>query len=61
MARKKQEEVEVAVVKPDYSKAIEGLKQKWFKLALREKLGKTKFITNRLDALEKEIKELQAK
>lgn len=47
--------------KLDYTKVIDGLKAKWFKLAELEKLGKTKFITKRLDALEKEIAEFKSK
>ncbi len=45
--------------KPDNSKKIAELKKRWFKLALIEKLGKTKWITKQLDQIEKEIKELQ--
>lgn len=44
---------------PDNSEAIANLKLKWFKLALLERLGKTKNITMRLDQIEKEIKDLQ--
>ncbi len=54
MPRKKVEVVE----KPDNTEKVKELQTKWLKLAPHEKLGKTKSITKRLDALEKEIFEL---
>ncbi len=53
MARKK-----AKAPKPDNSEQIASLKLKWFKLALLERLGKTKNITLRLDQIEQEIKDL---
>lgn len=53
MARKKSKEET-----PDNSEKVKELQTKWLKLAPHEKLGKTKSITKRLDALEKEIFEL---
>jgi hypothetical protein len=43
----------------DNTDKIEALKKAWLSLAPKEILGKTKYITKRLDAIEKEIKELQ--
>lgn len=39
--------------------AIESLKEQWFKLAVLERFGKTKYVTRRLDTIEEEIRKLK--